>query len=183
MTNALSVHYAQALADAVFSPDANLTPEQAVHQLRIAVQLLEMSPDLHRVLQSPAVSRGKKIALVGRLIEKEGLARLIRNFLMVIVEHRRVKDLRHILESFEEAVDVRLGLARVEITSATDLTDEQKQAVEEALMEATGKRIRPLYRINGAIIGGVIARIGSKEYDGSLLGRLQALRQQLSPVS
>ncbi|HXE04470.1 MAG TPA: ATP synthase F1 subunit delta [Bryobacteraceae bacterium] len=183
MTNALSVHYAQALADAVFAPDANLTPEQAVHQLRIAVQLLEVSPDLHRVLQSPAVSRGKKIALVGRLIEKEGLARLIRNFLMVIVEHRRVKDLRHILESFEEAVDVRLGLARVEITSATDLTDEQKQAVEEALMEATGKRIRPLYRINGAIIGGVIARIGSKEYDGSLLGRLQALRQQLSPVS
>jgi len=183
MTNALSVHYAQALADAVFAPDANLTPEQAVHQLRIAVQLFEVSPDLHRVLQSPAVSRGKKIALVGRLIEKEGLARLIRNFLMVIVEHRRVKDLRHILESFEEAVDVRLGLARVEITSATDLTDEQKQAVEEALMEATGKRIRPLYRINGAIIGGVIARIGSKEYDGSLLGRLQALRQQLSPVS
>jgi len=183
MTNALSVHYAQALADAVFAPDANLTPEQAVHQLRIAVQLLEVSPDLHRVLQSPAVSRGKKIALVGRLIEKEGLARLIRNFLMVIVEHRRVKDLRHILESFEEAVDVRLGLARVEITSATDLTDEQKQAVEEALMEATGKRIRPLYKINGAIIGGVIARIGSKEYDGSLLGRLQALRQQLSPVS
>lgn len=183
MTNALSVHYAQALADAVFAPDANLTPEQAVHQLRIAVQLLEVSPDLHRVLQSPVVSRGKKIALVGRLIEKEGLARLIRNFLMVIVEHRRVKDLRHILESFEEAVDVRLGLARVEITSATDLTDEQKQAVEEALMEATGKRIRPLYRINGAIIGGVIARIGSKEYDGSLLGRLQALRQQLSPVS
>ena len=182
MTNALSVHYAQALADAVFAPDANLTPEQAVHQLRIAVQLLEVSPDLHRVLQSPVVSRGKKIALVGRLIEKEGLARLIRNFLMVIVEHRRVKDLRHILESFEEAVDVRLGLARVEITSATDLTDEQKQAVEEALMEATGKRIRPLYRINGAIIGGVIARIGSKEYDGSLLGRLQALRQQLSPV-
>jgi F-type H+-transporting ATPase subunit delta len=183
MTNALSVHYAQALADAVFAPDANLTPEQAVHQLRIAVQLLEVSPDLHRVLQSPAVSRGKKIALVGKLIEEDGLARLIRNFLMVIVGHRRVKDLRHILESFEEAVDVRLGLARVEITSATDLTDEQKQAVEEALMEATGKRIRPLYRINGAIIGGVIARIGSKEYDGSLLGRLQALRQQLSPVS
>jgi len=53
MTNALSVHYAQALADAVFAPDANLTPEQAVHQLRIAVQLLEVSPDLHRVLQSP----------------------------------------------------------------------------------------------------------------------------------
>jgi len=183
MTNALSVHYAQALADAVFAPDSNLTPEQAVQQLRLAVQLLEMSPDLHRVLQSPAVPRRKKIALVGKLIEEDGLARLIRNFLMVIVEHRRVKDLRHILESFEEAIDVRLGLARVEITSATDLTDEQKQAVEEALVEATGKGVRPLYRLNEAIIGGVIARIGSKEYDGSLLGRLQALRQQLSPVS
>jgi F-type H+-transporting ATPase subunit delta len=183
MTNALSVHYAYALADAVFAPDSNLAPEQAVQQLRKAVELLEISPDLHRVLQSPAVSRRKKIALVGQLIEEDGLERLIRNFLMVIVEHRRVKDLRHILESFEEAIDVRLGLARVEITSATDLTDEQKQAVEDALVEATGKRIRPLYRINGAIIGGVIARIGSKVYDGSLLGRLQALRQQLSPVS
>ena len=183
MTNALSIHYADALADAVFAPDSDLAPEQAVQQLRKAVQLLDISPDLHRVLQSPAVSRSKKIALVGKLIEEDGLDRLIRNFLMVIVEHRRVKDLRHILESFEEAIDIRLGLARVEITSATDLTGEQKQAVEEALVEATGKRVRPLYRINRAILGGVIARFGSKEYDGSLLGRLEALRRQLSPVS
>lgn len=183
MTNALSVHYANALADAVFAPESNLPPEQAVQQLRKAVRVLEISPDLYRVLQSPAVSRAKKVELVRQLIDEEGVDRLIRNFLMVIVEHRRVKDLRHILESFEEAVDIRLGLARVEITSATDLTDEQKQAVEEALVEATGKRIRPLYRINRAILGGIIARFGSKEYDGSLLGRLEALRQQLSPVS
>ncbi|HJY06914.1 MAG TPA: ATP synthase F1 subunit delta [Bryobacteraceae bacterium] len=183
MTNSLSVHYANALADAVFAPESRLPPEQAVQQLRKAVQLFDISPDLHRVLQSPAVSRHKKIALVGPLIKDEGLDHLIRNFLMVVVEHRRVKDLRHILEGFEEAIDIRLGLARVEITSAMDLTDEQKQAVEEALVEATGKRVRPLYRINRAILGGVIARFGSKEYDGSLLGRLEALRRQLSPVS
>jgi F-type H+-transporting ATPase subunit delta len=183
MTNALSAHYASALADAVFASDSNLTPENAVEQLRKAVQLFEVSPDLLQVLHSPAVSRNKKIVLVGKLIDEEGLDRLIRNFLMVIVEHRRVKDLRHILESFEGAIDARLGFTRAEITSATDLTEEQKQAIEEALAEATGKRVRPLYRINAAIIGGIIARLGSKEYDGSVLGRLETLRRQLSPVS
>ncbi len=183
MTDAFSFHYAQALADAVFQGNSGLTPSEAVKQLSEAVSLFSSSEDLHRVLLSPAVPRSKKAGLVGRLLDQDGLNRLIRNFLMVIVEHRRIGELDRIKESFEAAVDEHQGLVRAEITSAQELNEAQRQEIVTALSAAAGKQIRPVYKIDPTILGGVVARFGSKEFDGSLTGRLEAMRRRLSAAS
>ncbi len=183
MTDALAVHYAEALADAVFAPDSGLKPEQAIEQMRTAAEFFAGSSDLHRILLSPAVLRSKKAALVGKIADDYAFHRLIRNFLMVVVEHRRAAELGRIVEGLEAAIDERLGLERAEIVSANELSDQQKREIEDALATTRGKRIRPIYQIDPAIVGGVIARLGSKEYDGSLRGRLQEMRRRLAVAS
>ena len=183
MTDALAIHYAQALADAVFAKDADIKPEQAIEQIRTASEFLTGNSELHRILMSPAVSKPKKSALIGKIADQFGFNRLIRNFLMVLVGHRRTSELPRIVEGFELAVDERLGFERAEIISANELTGEQKREIEESLANKSGKRIRPVYRIDPSIIGGVIARVGSKEYDGSLRGRLDAMRRRLAAAS
>jgi F-type H+-transporting ATPase subunit delta len=183
MVDALSTHYAHALADAVFEPNSGLSPEDALEQLSTAVALFNSSRDLHQVLLSPAIPRGKKTEIVGRLLDEEGVHRLIRNFLMVIVEHRRTGELEHIRNSFEAAIDERQGFVRAEIVSANELTGAQKEELLRALGTKAGKYIRPVYKVDKSIVGGVIARFGSREYDGSVTGRLEAMRRQLSTAS
>ena len=183
MTDALSVHYAQALADAVFSSNSGLDPEEARKQLAMAVNIIDSSEELRRVLVSPAVPRRKKTELIGKLLDEYGLNRLVRNFVMVVVEHRRVAELHRILDGFDQALDNRQGYVRAEIVSADELTDVQRQEILHALGTASGKFIRPVYKVDKSILGGVIARFGSKEYDGSLVGRLEAMRRRLSPAS
>lgn len=183
MTDALSVHYAQALAEAVFSPDSGLDPNEARKHLASATDLIASSPELRHILLSPAVPRAKKTEVMGRLLKESGLHRLIQNFLMVVVEHRRISELERIREGFETAVDERQGFIRGEIVSSAELTDAQREQILHALGLAAGKFIRPVYKVDESILGGVIARFGSKEYDGSLVGRLEAMRRQLSPAS
>jgi F-type H+-transporting ATPase subunit delta len=183
MTDALAVHYAQALADAVFSENSGIGPEKAIEQLRTAAGLFSGSADFHRVLLSPAVPKSAKSTLVGKIADQFEFSRLIKNFLMVIVGHRRTAELPRVVEAFELAVDKRLGFERAEIIAATELSAEQKHQVEESLARKSGKRIRPVYEIDPSLIGGVIARLGSREYDGSLRGRLDAMRRRLAAAS
>ena len=73
---------------------------------------------------------------------------------MVVVEHRRAAELGRIVEGLEAAIDERLGLERAEIVSANELSDQQKREIEDALATTRGKRIRPIYQIDPAIVGG-----------------------------
>ena len=183
MPSAIAGHYARALADAVFAPGSDLNPADAVEQVKTAAALLASSEELRRVLLSPAISRVKKTALIGRLGDDYGLHRLVRNFLRVIVGHRQTQHLTEILADFEAVVDDRLGFIRAEIVSATELSDAQKHEIEGALESTSKQHIRASYKTDSSILGGIIARVGSKEYDGSLLGRLEAMRQRLTTAS
>jgi F-type H+-transporting ATPase subunit delta len=183
MVTALATHYARALADAVTDPKSDLTPAQAMDQLRLVTDTLKSSPDLARCLLSPSVARAKKEAVVSTLASQLGTHRLIQNFLRLIVHHRRVGDLGGIQGEFEKIIDERTGFQRADIVSAVNLADSQKQEIVSVLERASGKQIRPFFKTDPSILGGVIARLISKEYDGSLKGRLESLRQRLKTAS
>src|SRR5436305_15267001 len=100
MTDALSTHYARAVADAVFAPNSGLSPQDALAQLGAAEHLLSSSKELHIALLSPAVTKARKAAVVSRLADELGLHRIMRNFLMVVVRHRRTRGLSAIRQSF-----------------------------------------------------------------------------------
>lgn len=180
MADALSVHYAAALANSVFAPNSGITPEEAMAQLRMAESLLTGSKQLEHTLLSPAVSKERKKAVIEKLAAEMSLHRLIHNFLLVVVKHRRTRQIPAIRQSFEAAVDERLGWLPAQIASASALSDEQKRAIERSLGMKLGKSIRASFEVDPALIGGVRARVASREYDATIKGRLEHMRQRLA---
>lgn len=177
--SAVATRYAHALADVVTAGTSSLGAADTVAQLRTFEAVLRSSQELQNALATPAVPAGRKRAVVGRLADELALSRIPRNFLFVLVDHRRIASLSDIIHKFEVVVDERLGFARAEVASASELTEPQRGALNAQLERLTGKRIRARYAVDDALIGGVIARIGSTVYDGSVRGQLHSLEQRL----
>lgn len=179
MIDALSTHYASALADAVFAPNSGVSPAEASEQLRTMEAALAESKDLELVLLSPAVSKTRKQAVSGQLADRLGLHRLLKNFLLVVVSHRRTRNLSMIRQSFDLLVDERTGWIPADITSAQELTPEERDGIERALGLKLGKFIRAHYTVDHSVIGGIRAQVASKEYDATIRGKLESMRARL----
>ncbi len=176
---ALASHYANALAEAVFAPNSGLSPQDAVAQLRAAEALFAASKDLERAVLSPAVSKARKRAVISKLADELGLHRIIRNFLLVLISHRRTYELPGMRQKFEIVVDERLGWIPAEISSARELNAQQRKEIEGVLGTKLGKFIRAHYKVEPALLAGVRASVASKEYDATLRGKLESMRQRL----
>lgn len=179
-SSAIASRYANALVDVVTGRAAALDPRQAERELRSFADALTASNELQNALISPAVPPGRKRAVVGRIADTLGLSQVIRNFLFVLIDHRRTPALRDITETFELAVDERLGFTRADIRSAQDMPEPQRAALVSQLERLTGKRVRPLFAVDPELIGGAVARIGSTVYDGSVKAQLVTLGRRLA---
>jgi F-type H+-transporting ATPase subunit delta len=177
--SAVATRYAHALADVVTASESPLRAEDAIAQLKAFEATLKASPALYNALITPAIPVGRKRAVIGRIGYIMELSQITRNFLYVLVDHRRIASLSEIIHSFELAVDQRLGFERAEITSARALNEDQQDELRIRLEQATGKRLRARYRVDGALIGGVVARVGSTVYNGSVRGRLETLENRM----
>ncbi|MBV9611314.1 MAG: ATP synthase F1 subunit delta [Acidobacteriaceae bacterium] len=180
MIGALATHYARALAEAVFASNAGITPETAVEQLRSAESLISGSKELERALMSPAVSKKRREAVITKLAEELGLHRIVRNFVLVVVSHRRTAELPGMRREFEKLVDERLGWIPAEISSARELSAQHKEELERALGSKLGKFIRAHYKVEPDLLAGIRARVASREYDATLRGKLEHMRQRLA---
>jgi len=180
MALAVANRYARALADIAFTPSSGLDPATATAQLRAFARLPREHADLRNVLLSPAVTASRKHAVVARLGEPMGLHRLVRNFLYVLVDHRRVGMLEEIVGAFEAAVDERMGRVRAQVVSAAVLPVTEQLQIEQQLGAMTGKQVRCDFEVNPDLLGGVSVRLGSTIYDGSVRGRLNALQRRLA---
>jgi F-type H+-transporting ATPase subunit delta len=101
----------------------------------------------------------------------------------VLIGHRRIVLLAEILQAFEVLLDERAGYIRADIASASALGEEQRAQLAAELEKLTGKRIRTAYTVDESLIGGVIAKVGSTLYDGSVRGALESLGKRLSAAS
>ena len=176
MSLAIASRFARALADILSSSEA---ADDAVRKLRAFDELQQSSADLKNILISPAVSGRKKKAAVARFADPIGFSPLLKNFMYVLIDHRRTAMLGEILASLEAQLDERRGIVRAQVQSARPLDEGQRREVEAALSRATGKQVFGQYAVDDALIGGLVARVGSKVYDGSVRGQLQAMRVRL----
>ena len=125
ISSAIIGRYANALADVITSPNG-MDAAQAVRELREFEALLEQSPELRHALSSPAVPPARKRAVVSRLAAQLGLSKIVRNFLLVLTDHRRLVALAQMIEAFEIRLDERLGFVRAELRSARELDERQR---------------------------------------------------------
>jgi F-type H+-transporting ATPase subunit delta len=180
MALALANRYAGALADIALDSRSGLEAKAALDQVRTFAALLKDSADLRNVLLSPAVPAARKRNVVAALGEPLKLHPLMRNFLFVVIDHRRVGNLDEIAAALETVFDQRLGRLRAEVSSAVELSASEKLMIEGELRRKTGKQVRCDFSVDPALLGGVSVRIGSTIYDGSVRGQLAAVRARLT---
>jgi F-type H+-transporting ATPase subunit delta len=178
--SAVATRYANALADVVTSASSAVRPQDALAELRSFQAALGESRELHNALITPAVPVARKRAVVERIAGLLKLSRITLNFLLVLIDHRRIAAMGGMVEAFEVVLDERLGFARAEVSSAAELSEQQRAALGAELERLTGKKIRTRFGVDQSLIGGVVARIGSTVYDGSVRAQLQAIERRLS---
>jgi F-type H+-transporting ATPase subunit delta len=178
--SALASRYASALVDVALGTKSPLDPHKLLGELRGFEETLAGSAELRNALTSPAVPPARKRAVVGAIGEKLGVSRVARNFLFVLTDHRRIAMLSEVLEAFDLLADERLGFTRAEISSAQDLDQRQRDALSHEFERLTRKHVRMRFAVDHRLLGGLVARIGSTVYDGSVRGQLQALGKRMA---
>ena len=179
MLSAVSTRYARALVDVVTGRNSGIEAQQAKDQLGQVAAMISASDDLRGAFLSPAVSPSRKRAVIAKLTGPMEIHNKIRNFLYVVIDHRRVHELPSIVEAFGVLLDEHLGFVRADVTSAKPLTESQQAALEVQLTRMAGKKAKLKFSTDPALVAGVVARVGSKVYDGSVKGQLERLRATL----
>ncbi|HJO39680.1 MAG: ATP synthase F1 subunit delta [Vicinamibacterales bacterium] len=176
---AVAGRYARALFDVVAAePDGD--PMAAQRDLEGFAALLEAHPALYQVLANPAVPAARKQAAVAAVLAAASrVARPVARLLDLLAARDRIPLTLEVLAAFRARVQERLQIVHAEVTTAVTLTADRRDAVARRLGEATGKQVSIDARVDPSIIGGVVAKIGSTVYDGSVARQLERLREQL----
>jgi F-type H+-transporting ATPase subunit delta len=169
--------YAEALADVAV---AGKNAPALRQEVRAMAEVATASADLRNFLATPAIPREAKHGVAEKLVERMGGSTTLRNFLWVLVDHHRTGMIGEIATEFETALLERLGLAEASVRSARELTAGQKQQLASTLEALTGKKIEARFAVDPTLVGGVVVRIGSTIYDGSVRTQLERLGARLA---
>jgi len=172
-----SLQYANAMADIALAQGA---AEPAAKQLHDFGAAYTESAELRTFLASPAVSVEAKHAVIEKIMARLGASKIIRNFLFVIVDHRRTQLIPEVIAAFHQVIRRRQGVAEAEVSSTIELSAGQKKEIAATLARLTGKKIETKYALDPALLGGAVVRIGDTIYDGSLRSRLNQMRARLA---
>jgi F-type H+-transporting ATPase subunit delta len=145
--------------------------------------LMDESSDLRRLVLSPVFSAGDQTRALAAVLERAGLGGLAANFLQLVASKRRLFAVSDMIRAFHGLMDAKDGVVRAELTIAEPLRDEHLAAIEDAVRQSANARsVRVNVKIDPAIIGGLIVRLGSRMIDGSLRTKLNTLRTRMKEV-
>jgi F-type H+-transporting ATPase subunit delta len=169
--------YARAYADVVFS--RRLEASKVLNEAQSLAALVAGSKPLEEVWEAPSIPAQQKRALLDAIVARQGISQETRNFLAVLIDHRRIQFLRAIVQQFEQELNQRMGFAEAEISTTRELSDAERRALEVQLEKLTGKKVRARYSRDESLLGGAVVKVGSTIYDGSVKGKLERMRKQL----
>lgn len=172
--------YAQALMSV--AQNQNLT-EVFGSDLRSLLALLTEAPELEEMLSSPVVKDEDKKAILRRVFRDSGNSYLL-NFLMLLVDKRRIFFLSAICQSYLQLLRKLTNTVLAEVVTALKLTDNQRQTVTDKVKQLTGaNEVELTTTIDPDIIGGVIIKVGSQVFDSSLRGQLRRISLSLGDAA
>jgi len=138
------------------------------------------SPEVAAQLESPTVSHEDRMAALGKIGERLDLSFPVRSFAVVVASHGRVREVAAMAESYARMLDDLMGRGRATLTFAYQPTDEDLARVVSGLEAIAHKKIIPTTKVDASLMGGVIAELEGKIYDGSLASRLADAERRLS---
>jgi F-type H+-transporting ATPase subunit delta len=168
--------YATALADVV---TARGEERQVQEELAAWELMMHSNSQLLEVFSNPTVPYEQKQRVLGALIARASLRPTTANFLQVLLQNHRLTDLREVNKRFAQVLDERSGVVSAQVTTARPVAADSQEALRKKLRELTGKDVSLSFTTDEEIIGGLVTRIGSTIYDGSVRNQLQQVKQRM----
>ncbi len=168
-------NYAEALFDVALKHDALDAFGEA---MRTVATLIDENPQFKLFLETPRIEPDEKKKVV-RAVFSKALPPQVVNFLLLTIDKRRQRILRHIAEGYDALLDDHMNRAHVEVSVARPLDDDATRKIGERLTALLGKTAIPHVRVKPELLGGILVRSGDTIYDGSLRRRLERMRRQL----
>lgn len=168
--------YACALADVITERSEM---NEVVAELADFAGLMNSHQQLREVFASPVISVDRKRGVLHELLEKLQLRQTSSNFLRLLLDNLRLHNLDQMLRALSRELDSRTNVVSAEVTTAREINEHEKTMLAEKLKTATGKQVRLQFHTDPNIIGGVVTRIGSLVYDGSIKNQLALMKQRL----
>jgi len=175
-TRGAATRYARALLDVAI---AESIAERAGDDLAAFAALVDEHPQLRQALTHPTVPAARKRAVVEELASRLGSAIPVKKLLARLADGDRLSLLPDLLAVYLERLRDHQRVVRADITTAEAMPSDEQARLQARLAEATGRQVSLTAHVDPAIIGGVIARIGSTVYDGSLASQLVRMRERL----
>jgi F-type H+-transporting ATPase subunit delta len=141
--------------------------------------LVDDSADLLRLVRSPAFSTDEQLRALTAVLDRAGIGGLAGNFLKLVTSNRRLFAVRDMIRAFGELVAQHKGEATAQVTVAEQLKDEHVQALRSALKAVSGKNVTLDIKVDPAIIGGLVVKLGSRMVDSSLRTKLNAIKHAM----
>jgi len=173
----VALRYASALADVVLERGE---AREVQEELLAWGKMFHANPMLEEVFRNPTIALDKKRAVLNRLIERAKPRPTTANFLKVLLQNQRLTELGEIDRKFAELLDVRAGMVAATVTTARAVPENSQQKLQAKLLTLTGKKVRINFMTDPELIGGLVTRIGSTVYDGSVRNHLQMIKTKMA---
>lgn len=175
----LAGRYAAALLDLA---DEKKALDQVSADLQSLRAMIAESQDLRRLLNSPVITREERRKAMAAVMDRAGIGALTRNFVLVVARNHRLFALPAMIEAYLAELARRRGEITAQVTSARSLTDAQQAALLQSLRASVGGKVQLDLKVDPALIGGLIVRVGSRMIDSSLRSKLQRLQLAMKGV-
>ena len=170
--------YARAFADVVF--ESKLDARAVQRQLADFAAAWHESRELREFLLDPSFPVEQKVSLLDKLNAKLQMSRETRNFIAVLIRNDRIGGLDEVVTDFRREVNQRLGIHQARVISARKLDEPERRELEKQIAGLTGGTVEAQYEEDSSLLGGAVVQVGSTVYDGSVRGRLDRLREELT---
>jgi F-type H+-transporting ATPase subunit delta len=168
--------YASALADVVTQRGE---ARQVQEELSSWEMMMTSNPMLMEVFSNPTIPYEQKRKVLSSLIERVRLRPITSNFLQLLLKNQRLTELPEVNRRFSHVLDERSGVVSAEVTTARPVPEEQQEALRSKLSAMTDKQVRLSFTTDEDLIGGIVTRIGSTIYDGSVRTQLQQVKERM----
>ena len=168
--------YATALAEVAIDRNEEALVRQEIDYW---ATLIEDNPLLREVFGNPTIPDEQERKVLEELIARTRIGETSASFLRVLLRNRRLDELKPIAERFRQELDERRGIVGAHVTTARPVPEDVKAALKDALSARTGQTVSLSFLTDDSIIGGVVTRIGSTIFDGSVQGQLDRLADEM----
>lgn len=169
--------YASALADVIIERGEET---QVQKELSAWEAMILGNGALLEAFSNPTVPYEQKGKLLNELITRSKILPTTANFLRILLRNQRIAELPYVNAKLAQVLDERAGVVNAQVTSAHPLTGDIAASLSEKLAEMTGKKIRLSFETDKSLLGGIVTRIGSTVYDGSVRNQLRRLGEELA---